>query len=55
MKNKKLNGFEQREQVSQFGYWEDPRWEQVINLRKQNKIPESNGLVMVIRGEWGVD
>ncbi len=49
------DGFEKREQVTKYGYWEDERWKEVTKLRKENKIPESNGLVMEIRSDWGVD
>ncbi|MFW6282281.1 MAG: hypothetical protein ACOC1O_05785 [bacterium] len=52
MKNK-LDGFEQREQVSDFGYWDDPRWKEVRKLRKNGNT--ANGLVMKIRSDWGVD
>jgi hypothetical protein len=55
MKKKKLDGFEQREQVAQFGYWDDPRWEQVTKLRKEGKNGEVNNLVFTIRDEYGVD
>lgn len=52
---KKLDAFEQRELVSDFGYWDDPRWKEVQKLRKEGKITESNSLVMTIRDSWGVD
>jgi len=51
----KKNGFEKREEVTRFGYWKDPRWKQVRSLRKENKIPESNGVVMAIRSDFGLD
>jgi len=49
------NGFEKREEMAVFGYWQDPRWKEVEQLRKDNKIPESNGLVMTIRSDYGLD
>lgn len=54
MKRKK-DGFEQREQVAQFGYWKDPRWKEVSRLRKIGEIPKSNNLVFQIRDDYGVD
>lgn len=55
MTNKTMDGFEKREQVAKFGYWKDPRWKQVKKLRKENKIPESNRLVMEIRSDFDLD
>ncbi len=52
---KKLDGFEKREQVAQFGYWGDPRWKEVTKLRKEGKIAESNDLVFKIRTDYGID
>jgi len=49
--------FEQREIVSE-EYWKDPRWEEVKRLRREGPdkdIPRSNGIVMEIRADWGVD
>jgi len=48
-----MNGFEQREQVSK-SYWKDKRWKTVKQLRKDNKILESNDLVMSIRSDFGL-
>ena len=50
----KEDGFEARERLGQ-DYWDDPRWEQVRKLRKENKQPEANGLVFQIRASWGID
>ena len=55
MKNKKPDGFEQREQVAQFGYWKDPKWKKVSKLRKEGKVLESNELVMQIRASYGIE
>lgn len=55
MKNRKKNGFEKREEVAQFGYWEDPRWEKVNKLRNNNRDVEANSLVFKIRNDWGVE
>jgi hypothetical protein len=49
-----MNGFKQREQVSK-SYWKDPRWKEVDRLRKDKQIPKSNGLVMEIRSDFGLD
>ena len=49
-----MDGFEKREQLGDT-YWKDPRWKQVKKLRKENKIPESNRLVMEIRADFGLD
>jgi len=50
---KQRDGFEQREEVATFGYWKDPRWKIVTQLRKEGK--NANGLVMEIRDSWGVE
>jgi len=47
-----MNGFERREQIP--GYWRDPRWKKVKQLRKEKKDLEANGLVMSIRADWGL-
>lgn len=47
-------GFEQRE-IAGDAYWEDPRWKEVQNLRKEGKHLEANSLVFKIREHWGVD
>lgn len=52
--NRKLNGFEQREEVGP-AYWEDTRWKEVAKLRDQNKQFEANSLVFKIRSDWGVE
>jgi hypothetical protein len=52
---KKLDGFEQREIAASFGYWKDPRWEEVNELRKEGKHHEANKLVFQIRDDYGVD
>jgi hypothetical protein len=49
------NGFEQREIVGKHGYWEDPRWKTVTQLRRLGKNSKANGLVSEIRESWGVD
>jgi hypothetical protein len=51
----KKDGCEQREDAAKFGYWKDPRWKEVTQLRKDGKISESNGLVFKIRDSYGVD
>ena len=48
-----LDGFEQRELLGD-AYWNDPRWLEVDELRKQNKNLEANGLVSDIRYSWGI-
>jgi len=55
VKMEKLDGFEQREIVGKFGYWEDKRWKEVNKLRKEGKADEANSLVFEIRDSWGVD
>jgi hypothetical protein len=50
----KEDGFEARERLGQ-AYWDDPRWEKVQDLRKQNKQAEANGLVYEIRESWGLE
>jgi hypothetical protein len=52
--DKKLDGFEQREQLGD-DYWSDPRWKEVLKLRQQRKHSEANGLVFQIRESWGVE
>jgi hypothetical protein len=36
-------------------YWNDPRWEKVIELRKKGLHSEANGVVFDIRNSYGVD
>ena len=55
VKMEKLDGFEQREIVGKFGYWEDKRGKEVNKLRKEGKADEANSLVFEIRDSWGVD
>jgi hypothetical protein len=50
----KKNGFEKREQLAVFGYDDDPRWKKVIKLREKGKDSEANGLVGLIRSDWGL-
>jgi len=47
-------GFEQRELVGE-DYWNDSRWNEVKQLRKEGKHPQANGIVSQIRESWGVD
>jgi hypothetical protein len=54
MKNRKVNGFEAREQLGNL-YWDDPRWQEVDRLRKENKHSQANSLVFEIRLSWGVE
>ena len=49
------DGFEQREQATTFGYWEDNRWEEVKRLRSEDKNAEANSLTFEIRDNWGID
>ncbi len=51
---KSLNGFNQRELIGD-KYWDDPRWEEVRNLRKEGEDLKANGLVMKIRQDFGID
>ena len=51
---KRTDGFEQRERLGK-NYYKDPRWKKVNKLRKDNKIPESNGLVMKIRADFALE
>lgn len=37
------------------GYFKDKRWQKVRELRRENKQPEANGLVMAIRSDWGFE
>jgi len=48
-------GIEKREQVIKHGYWEDKRWKEVKKLCDENKIQESNKLVIKIKSDWGVE
>jgi len=50
----KKNGFAKRELLGD-KYWEDPRWEEVRELREQNSHPKANGLVGQIRHDWGLE
>lgn len=52
--NRRRCGFEERERVGK-KYWDDPRWKEVIKLRKEGKDLEANDLVMTIRYAWGVE
>lgn len=52
---KKIDAYEKREQVAQFGYWEDPRWKLVRELRKDGMIAKSNNLVLQIRSDYGLE
>ena len=54
MKKRKC-GFEQREKAAEKGYWKDPRWAKVRDLRMRNKNAEANGIVFKIRKDWGVE
>ena len=53
MKNKELNGFEKREMLGK-KYWDDPRWEEVKKFRINGQNSRANGLVCVIRNDWGI-
>lgn len=53
MKNKKLNGFEKRELLGK-DYWNDHRWEEVRKLRMIGQNNKVNGLVCIIRNDWGI-
>lgn len=52
---KKKDGFEQREEVAVFGYWEDPRWKEVHKLNKEGNSKDATSLVMKIRNSYDVD
>ena len=41
-KRKKKNGFEKREELAKFGYWDDKRWKEVTKLRDEGKEREAN-------------
>ena len=53
-KRKKKNGFEKREELAKFGYWDDKRWKEVTKLRDEGKEREANTLVFTIRESWGL-
>lgn len=49
-----MNGFEKREMVGD-PYWKDSRWEEVRRLRVDGEDAKANGIVCIIRRDWGVE
>jgi hypothetical protein len=46
--------FEKHEKAQSSGYYEDIRWKEVAELRKEGKDLLANGLVFSIRDDWGI-
>ncbi len=46
--------FEKHEEAQKHGYYDDPRWKEVRHLRNNGKNLEANGLVCLIREDWGL-
>jgi hypothetical protein len=50
----KIDAFDRYEALPA-SYHKDPRWKIVAQLRKENKHPEANSLVMQIRSDYGFE
>ena len=48
----KREAFEEYEKLPA-SYHTDPRWKEVVKLRKEKKFLEANDLVFTIRGDYG--
>lgn len=53
MGHRRRCGFEQRERTP--GYWDDPRWAEVKQLRAEGKQSEANYLTFLIREDRGIE
>ena len=53
MEKKELDDFAKREMLGEV-YYDDPRWEKVKELRKDEQHLKANDLVCAIRADWGL-